>query len=90
MDRKQLALTEGCATLQRRAVALVTVSAKLVADKKVVPSTHTTLIFYSLAFSVLIPHLSMRLILRHFYEGMLRLMRFEEFGISVESKRIKI
>jgi hypothetical protein len=66
LDRKQLALTEGCATLQRKAVALGTVSAKLVADKKVVPSTNTSLIFYSLAFSILIPHLSMRLILRHF------------------------
>jgi hypothetical protein len=66
MDRKKLASMKSCVSLQRKAVELGTVSAKLVADKKVVASTHLTLIFYSLAFPVLIPHLSLRIILRHF------------------------
>ena len=40
MARKKIALMKSCDSLQRKAVELGTVSAKLVADKKVVPSTH--------------------------------------------------
>ena len=66
MDRKNLASMKSCVALQRKAVALGTVSSKLDAAKKVVPSTQLTLNFYSLAFPVLIPNHSLRIILRYF------------------------
>ncbi len=50
INRKQVALSKGCRTLERREAALGTISAKLVADKKVSPLTDTTLPLYSLAF----------------------------------------
>ena len=76
--------------MDRTQGTLARTSAKLTAEKKVGPETHKTLIFYSLAFPVLTPDLSLRCNLRHLPEEMLRLQRFEGFGISGESKRIKI
>jgi hypothetical protein len=57
IKRKQVALTKGCRTLERRQAALGTATAKVIADKKVQPPC--PLIFYSLAFPLLIPHLSL-------------------------------
>ncbi len=64
MDRKKLALMEGCETLTRKAVALGSVSARLEAEKQVPCMTHSNLTFYSLAFPLFMLHLSLRGIFR--------------------------
>ena len=64
MDRKQLALMEGCEKLTRKAEALGSVSARLEAEKQVACMTQSTLTFYSLAFPLFTPHLSLRGIFR--------------------------
>ncbi len=90
MDRKKIAFKKKGKQLDRTQLALVRTSAKLTAEKKVGLTTHTTLIFYSLAFPVLTPCPSLRFNPRPWIEGTLRLRRFEGCGISGESKRIKI
>jgi hypothetical protein len=63
MKRKQEALTKGGRSLARREAALGTATEQVIADKQVEPPC--SLLFYSLAFSVLIPHLSLCGYLRH-------------------------
>ena len=65
INRRQVALTKGTWTLERKEKALGTATAKVIADKKVQPPCHLT--FYSLAFPLFIPHLSLFSYLRHFY-----------------------
>jgi hypothetical protein len=90
IDRKKMALNKERKEMDGKQEALGRTSAKLTGEKKVGLFTHTTVIFYSLTFPVLTPDLSRRFNLRHFEEGTLRLRRFEGFGISGQSKRIKI
>ena len=90
MDRKQMALKKKGTQIDMTQLALGRTRDKLTAEKKVGLTTHKTLIFYSLAFPVVTPHLSLRFNPRHWIEGTLRLWRFEGCGISGESKRIKI
>ncbi len=67
IDRKKLALNKERKQMDgKKLLALGRTSAKVTAEKKVGPLTHTTLIFYSLAFPVLTPDLSLRFNLKHF------------------------
>ena len=66
MDRKKVALNKERKEMDGKQVALGRTSAKLAGEKKVGLFTHTTVIFYSLAFPVLTPDLSLRFNLRHF------------------------
>jgi len=66
IHRKKLAINKERNEMDRTQGTLARTSAKLTAEKKVGPATHKTLIFYSLAFPVLIPNHSHRIILRHF------------------------
>jgi hypothetical protein len=66
IHRKKLAMNKERNQMDRKQLALARTSAKLTAEKKVGPQTHKTLIFYSLAFPVLMPDLSLRCNPRHF------------------------
>jgi hypothetical protein len=65
INRRHMTLTKGTRTLERKKAALGTATAKVLPDKKVQPPC--PLVFYSLAFPVLILHLSLCAFLRHFY-----------------------
>ena len=65
INRRHKTLTKGTRILERKEVALGTARAKVEADKKV--ESPWPSFFYSLAFPVLILHLSLCVVLRHFY-----------------------
>ena len=65
INRRHKTLTKCTRILEQKKVALGTASAKVEADKKV--ESPWPSFFYSLAFPVLILHLSLCVVLRHFY-----------------------